>query len=166
MVRISEPGDRELQVTIWRRHVLARLFFAVGTLGMSAGFTSSTFLLVEDAQSDSIGLREVVGVFALLAFALACLACVRTRLALGPKFLKVRNIREVAIPLEDIVRIEFLHWGMAVHVKNGKHYRSLAVDRIDFPCVWRGQSRGSRARRVILRAAALRRAEIEAVGTE
>jgi hypothetical protein len=166
VVRISEAGDRESRVTIWRRHILARLFFAVGAVGMLAGFTFSIFLLIEDMQSESIDLRRIVGVCSLLVFALACLACVRTRLVLGPKLLKVRNIREAVIPLEDITRIEFLHWGMAIHLKNGNRYRSLAVDRVDVPCVWRGQSRGRRAKRAILRAAALRRAEVEAEGAE
>ncbi|WP_239106088.1 hypothetical protein [Streptomyces sp. SID8014] len=55
-----------------------------------------------------------------------------------------------------------LHWGLAVHARDGRCHRSLAVGRIDSPRFWRGRSRGHEATRAVLHVAARRREEVAA----
>ncbi|WP_234344605.1 hypothetical protein [Streptomyces sp. NRRL B-3253] len=74
----------------------------------------------------------------------------------------MRNLRETAIPLEEIDRVEFRHGFMAIHTTTGDLHRSLALDGVDFPRFWRTPSRGREAKRAILRAIARRHEETTA----
>ncbi|MGX1627755.1 hypothetical protein ACWIGL_07315 [Streptomyces albidoflavus] len=153
---MTEPGGSAAAAPVreWRRCLAARLLMLIGATGMTTAFLASPFLL------QGMPLRgQVLGPPALLLYAVGYFALFRARLVLTPEVLRVRNLREVVIPLEEIDRVSWLHWGLAVHTKDGRRHRSLAVDRIDFPRFWRSRSRGREARRAILHAVARRREE-------
>ncbi|MEU2652829.1 MULTISPECIES: hypothetical protein [Streptomyces] len=103
---------------------------------MTTAFLSSPFLL----QGTPLRGQDILGLTALLLYAVCYFALFRARLVPTPSALHVRNLREVVIPLEQIDRVTWLHWGLAVHTKDGRRHRSLRVDRIDFPRLWRSRS--------------------------
>ncbi|MGA4857497.1 hypothetical protein ACPCAB_12660 [Streptomyces koyangensis] len=154
---MNEPGESAAATPVreWRRCLAARLFMLIAATGMMTAFLASPFFL----QGAPLRWQDLLGPPALLLYAVCYFAPFRARLVLTPSALHVRNLREVVIPLEQIDRVTWLHWGLAIHTKDGRRHRSLAVDRIDFPRFWRSRSRGREARRAILHAVARRREE-------
>ncbi|RZD59193.1 hypothetical protein C0Q59_18910 [Streptomyces albidoflavus] len=148
----------------WRRRPATRLLLATLATTLTAASFALAFLLVrgEDLGPSFAPWQEITGTLLLAAYATLCAAMSRARLTLDSRTLTVRNLRETAIPLEEIERVEFRHGFMAIHTTTGDLHRSLALDGADFPRFWRTPSRGREAKRAILRAIARRHEETTA----
>ncbi|MFB8415796.1 hypothetical protein ACFC63_09835 [Streptomyces albidoflavus] len=148
----------------WRRHKATRLLLATLATALTAASLTLAVLLAggEDLGPSFAPWQEITGTLLLAAYATLCTATSRARLTLDSRTLTVRNLREVAIPLEEIEHVEFRHGFMAIHTTTGDLHRSLALDGVDFPRFWRTPSRGREAKRAILRAIARRHEETTA----
>lgn len=100
---MNEPGGSAAAAPVreWRRCLAARLFMLIGATGMTTAFLSSPFLL----QGTPLRGQDILGPPALLLYAVCYFALFRARLVLTPEVLRVRNLREVVIPLEEIDRV-------------------------------------------------------------
>ncbi|MET7508710.1 hypothetical protein [Streptomyces albidoflavus] len=138
----------------WRRHKATRLLLATLATALTAASFTLSFLLVrgKDLGPSFAPWQEITGTLLLALYATVCAAMSRARLTLTPHTLTVRNLRETAIPLEEIERVEFRHGFMAIHTTTGDLHRSLALDGVGFPRLRGGMSRGREAKRAILQA--------------
>ncbi|KLI96121.1 hypothetical protein [Streptomyces sp. KE1] len=148
----------------WRRHKATRLLLATLATALTATSLTLAVLLAggEDLGPSFAPWQEITGTLLLAAYVTLCTATSRARLTLDSHTLTVRNLREVAIPLEEIEHVELRHGFMAIHTTTGDLHRSLALDGVDFPRFWRTPSRGREAKRAILRAIARRHEETTA----
>lgn len=119
----------------WRRRPATRILQASLAATLTAASFALAFLLVrgEDLGPSFAPWQEITGTLLLAAYATLCAATSRARLTLTSHTLTVRNLRETAIPLEEIDRVEFRHGFMAIHTTTGDLHRSLALDGVDFP---------------------------------
>lgn len=150
----------------WRRHTATRLLLATLATALTATSLTLAVLLAggEDLGPSFAPWQEIAGTLLLAAYATLCTATSRARLTLDSHTLTVRNLREVAIPLEEIEHVEFRHGVMAIHTTTGELHRSLALDGGGFPRLRGGMSRGREAKRAVLRAVGRRREEMGGEG--